>query len=68
MLQMILNTVFRCGHRKLTRPITPRGGGQAYVACLDCGRQLSYDVEAMQLGEVIEAAWPVRASANLTHP
>ena len=53
MLQVILNMVFRCGHRRVTRPITPRGGGQTYVACLDCGRQLHYDLVAMQVGELV---------------
>jgi hypothetical protein len=67
MLQGILNMVFRCGHRHLTRPITPRGGGQAYVACLDCGRQLQYDLETMRIGALIKANWPVQTSANPSH-
>jgi DNA-directed RNA polymerase subunit RPC12/RpoP len=55
MLQIIINMVLRCGHRRLTRPITPRGGGPSYVACLDCGRQLHYDLQTMRVGELIEA-------------
>jgi hypothetical protein len=67
MLQAILNVVFRCSHRHITRPITPRGGGQAYVACLDCGRQLQYDLETMQVGAQIGTTWSANRSANLTH-
>jgi len=46
-LQRILNRIFRCSHRRQTRPITPRGGGQAYAVCLDCGTRLAYDLNAM---------------------
>jgi hypothetical protein len=67
MLQAILNTLFRCGHRNLTRPITPRGGGQAYVACLDCGTHLSYDLEAMQVGARIRRQWAATPAVNPTH-
>lgn len=67
MLQAILNVVFRCGHRHLTRPMTPRGGGQAYVTCLDCGAQLHYDVEAMRVGAPIRTGWSANHSTNLTH-
>jgi hypothetical protein len=30
--------------------MTPRGGERAYVVCLDCGRQLHYDLDTMRLG------------------
>jgi hypothetical protein len=66
MLQAILNTVFRCAHRHLTRPITPRGGGQAYVACLDCGTHLSYDLQSMQVGARIRVPWAAAAAVNPT--
>src|SRR4051794_1056977 len=40
----IVNLLFRCAHVRLTRPfspMTPRGASQveAYVVCLDCGKQ-----------------------------
>lgn len=47
-LQTILNGIFRCSHRRLGRPITPRGGGQSYAVCLDCGTRLAYDLKAMR--------------------
>ena len=43
----ILNRIFRCSHQRQTRPITPRGGGQTYAVCLDCGMRLAYDLSAM---------------------
>jgi hypothetical protein len=48
-LQRILNRVFRCLHRHQTRPITPRGGRQAYAVCLDCGTRLGYDLKLMRV-------------------
>ena len=50
MLQMVINFIFRCGHRHLTRPITTRGSGCTYVTCLDCGTRLAYDMKEMRLG------------------
>ena len=46
-LVRILNRIFRCSHQRQTRPITPRGGGQTYAVCLDCGMRLVYDLSAM---------------------
>jgi hypothetical protein len=43
----ILSRIFRCSHQRQTRPITPRGGGQTYAVCLDCGMRLAYDLSAM---------------------
>ena len=47
-LLRILNRIFRCSHRRQGRPITPRGGGQSYAVCLDCGTRLAYDLNAMR--------------------
>ena len=44
----VLNRVFRCSHRRQSRPITPRGGGQSYAVCLDCGTRLAYDLSGMR--------------------
>ncbi len=59
MIDTVLNLVFRCAHRRLTRPVSaltkagqPRGA--AYVVCLDCGKQFAYVVERMQMGKPIE--------------
>ena len=45
----ILNRVVRCSHRNHGRPITPRGGGQSYAVCLDCGTRFAYDLNAMRV-------------------
>ena len=46
-LARILNRILRCSHQRQTRPITPRGGGQTYAVCLDCGMRLAYDLSPM---------------------
>jgi hypothetical protein len=48
-LLRLLNRIFRCAHRSQSRPITPRGGGQTFAVCLDCGMQLAYDLNAMRV-------------------
>ena len=55
MIENILNALFRCRHKRLTRPITavhkPGTRPEAtYVACLDCGRRLHYDAVALRVG------------------
>ncbi|MBZ5728898.1 MAG: hypothetical protein LAP87_28450 [Acidobacteriia bacterium] len=59
MIDTVLNLLFRCAHRRLTRPVTPvsRAGvphGETYVVCLDCGKQFSYDLQEMRIGKVID--------------
>jgi DNA-directed RNA polymerase subunit RPC12/RpoP len=59
MIDTVLNLLFRCSHRRLTRPITPvmKSGqphGDTYVVCLDCGKQFAYDVQQMQIGKAID--------------
>ncbi|HEV3331674.1 MAG TPA: hypothetical protein VG096_11870 [Bryobacteraceae bacterium] len=54
MIDSLLNLLFRCSHRRLTRPVTPasRAGvsdGQTYVVCLDCGKQFAYDLQEMRI-------------------
>jgi hypothetical protein len=56
MIDSVLNLLFRCPHRRLTRPVTPvtRDGhphGDTYIVCLDCGKQFSYDLEHMRIGK-----------------
>jgi hypothetical protein len=60
MSERLLTLVFRCRHRRLTRPFTPvkKGGvpllGKTYVVCLDCGQQFAYDLETMRVGGVLQ--------------
>jgi hypothetical protein len=58
-IDSILNLLFRCPHRRLTRPVTPVGRtgepeGGTYVVCLDCGKEFSYDLERMRLGKPVK--------------
>ena len=55
MIDAMLNLLFGCRHRRITRPITPvhRPGtpsGETYVACLECGRRFPYDATNMRIG------------------
>jgi DNA-directed RNA polymerase subunit RPC12/RpoP len=56
MIDTLLNLLFRCSHRRLSRPVTPttRAGdakGQTYIVCLDCGGRFGYDLDAMKMGK-----------------
>ena len=58
MIDNVLNLLFRCSHRRLTRPVTPvsKSGvphGQTYVVCLDCGKQFAYDLHEMRMGKAL---------------
>jgi hypothetical protein len=58
MFGMLLNFLFGCRHRHLTRPITPVNAdrvpeGQPYVVCLGCTRKLAFDPAEMKVGKVI---------------
>jgi len=59
MLDSVLNLIFRCAHRRLTRPLAPlTKAGQphshSYVVCLDCGKQFEYDLTEMRIGKPID--------------
>ena len=59
MIDTVLNLLFRCSHRRITRPITPVMKTRdayhgAYVVCLDCGKQFAYDTTAMKIGKPID--------------
>lgn len=59
MIDSVLNLLFRCPHRRLTRPVAPltkpgEPHGQSYVVCLDCGKQFEYDVQNMRMGKAID--------------
>ena len=58
MIDTILNLLFRCSHRRLTRPVAPitKAGqphSESYVVCLDCGKQFAYDATEMRIGKAI---------------
>ena len=55
MISLVADLLFRCAHRRLTRPITPVSkpgvpSGETYVVCLECGKQFYYDWDKMRLG------------------
>jgi hypothetical protein len=59
MIDRLLNLLFRCRHRRLTRPVAPitKAGqphSQSYVVCLDCGKQFEYDFNLMRMGKAID--------------
>jgi DNA-directed RNA polymerase subunit RPC12/RpoP len=59
MIDSLMNLLFRCSHRRLTRPVSPASKtgqpqGHAYVVCLECGKQFEYDVHEMRIGKVIQ--------------
>ena len=45
-LEMVYDTLFGCGHDRLTRPFTLKK--QTYMVCLDCGRHVYYSAERME--------------------
>jgi hypothetical protein len=58
MIDTVLNLLFRCPHRRLTRPVAPvtkvgQPHSQSYVVCLDCGKQFEYDLNEMRIGKAI---------------
>jgi hypothetical protein len=58
-IDTVLNILFRCAHRHLTRPFTPVGkGGAPYgetdVVCLDCAKQFAYDFKEMRIGKALD--------------
>ena len=58
MIDTLANLLFRCSHRRLTRPLAPvtKAGmppSGTYVVCLDCGKQFAYDLKEMKIGRPI---------------
>ena len=55
MIGKMLDLLFGCRHRLITRPITPvhkpdTPPTPTYVACLECGKQFYYDTGNMRMG------------------
>ena len=58
MIGKVLDLLFGCHHRLITRPITPVHKHNCqptctYVACLECGKQFYYDTRNMRVGAQI---------------
>jgi hypothetical protein len=60
MLSKVLDAMFGCRHSHYSFPMTIRAGSRrsggavrtgTYVACLDCGKELSYDWSEMRVVE-----------------
>ena len=69
MIDYVVNLLFRCRHKRLTRPVTlvrrfNSGHGETYVACLDCGKQFRYDTREMRVGEPMPVKPVWREPAN----
>ena len=54
----LFDLVFGCSHKRCTFPLTVRGAQRrseaasvtgTYVVCLDCGKELPYDWQAMKI-------------------
>jgi hypothetical protein len=63
MLEKLLNAVFGCWHLRYSFPITLRPGSfrrkataitGTYVVCLECGKELLYDWNAMKIVSAAE--------------
>jgi hypothetical protein len=70
MLARLLDTVFGCWHTRRSFPITLRSGSRrskaasltgTYVVCLDCGKELPYDWNAMKVVGLTEESTSLRA-------
>ena len=58
LIDSVLNLLFRCPHKRITRPITPVSktgvrNGDTYVVCLECGKQFTYDLNEMRIGKPV---------------
>lgn len=56
MIDNVFNLLFRCRHKRLSRPVTPIDAagvaeGEPYMTCLDCGSRFAYDFREMRMGK-----------------
>lgn len=76
MLDAVLNSLFGCGHRRTSFPLTPSRrnslagsnfSGQkrngTYVVCLDCGKEFDYNWKEMRIGDAVRVGAPARAES-----
>jgi hypothetical protein len=58
MIDSVLNVLFRCSHRCVTRPheasAEERAARGTYVVCLDCVKEFEYDTTEMRRGKPID--------------
>ena len=73
MMNMLLNALFGCTHRRTTFPLTPAkkiGKGNTrnntYVVCLDCGREFDYNWQEMRIGQPVTLRVPTRTQEALS--
>jgi hypothetical protein len=69
MIDSVLNLLFRCPHKRLTRPVTPismdgKPHGDTYVVCLACGKQFAYDLKEMRIGKPLPSSAAYRCAAT----
>jgi hypothetical protein len=65
MINALVNALFGCSHRKTTFPLTSgRTFDHAYVVCLDCGTEFTYDWKEMRMGKAIQARCGMAATAE----
>jgi hypothetical protein len=60
-IDTVLNLLFRCPHKRVTRPITPvsKDGERecgTYVVWFECGKQFTYDLSEMRIGKPVSAS------------
>jgi hypothetical protein len=74
MIDTVLNLLFVCPHRHLTRPFSPinhagAAHGETYVVCLDCAKQFTYDLSTMRIGKPIGNSHEASViQAKMPHP
>jgi hypothetical protein len=73
MLNLLLNALFGCSHRRTTFPLTParkigknnvRNG--TYVVCLDCGKEFDYNWQEMRIGQPVKVRVPANTQETLS--
>ena len=73
MLDMLMNTLFGCSHRRTTFPQTPArkvgksiGRNSTYVVCLDCGKEFDYNWQEMRIGQPVTGVIAGRTRETLS--
>jgi hypothetical protein len=70
MIDTLVNLLFRCAHRRLSRPLAavPQPGIRhepPYVVCLECGKRFAYDDVTMKMGRPLDEGAEESAKAGL---
>ena len=63
MIDSLFNLLFRCQHRRLTRPFVD-GAARSYTACLDCGAHFEYDACDLRQGKRLGQPAPAPSFAT----